>query len=145
MWNKGEKKAISSLEFDQRYAWRLSKHEENVHHFLDLAQSTVFGRNPTPLRRLEDIPSVRHDRFNVILWGCFSSSGTGNWSDSSVLQENLSQPAGDLILGQRFTFQQYKDHAAYCHIYTGVVQTQEPECGRMTLLKADLKLIENLW
>jgi hypothetical protein len=52
----------------------------------------------------------------IMLWGCFSASGTGRLvrieakmsgaKYREILDENLLQSARDLQLGQRFTFQQ---------------------------------------
>uniref|UniRef100_A0A803JA48 Tc1-like transposase DDE domain-containing protein n=1 Tax=Xenopus tropicalis TaxID=8364 RepID=A0A803JA48_XENTR len=54
-----------------------------------------------------------------MLWGCFSSAGTGKLvrvdgkmdgaKYSAILEENLLESAKDLRLGRRFTFQQDND------------------------------------
>ena len=62
---------------------------------------------------------VKHGGGSIILWGCFSSAGTGRLvrieakmngeKYREILDENLPQRAQDLRPGRRFTFQQDND------------------------------------
>jgi hypothetical protein len=64
-------------------------------------------------------PNTSHHHKNTILWGCFSSAGTGilvrieGMMDGAkyreILEGNLFQSSRDLRLGRRFTFQQDND------------------------------------
>ena len=64
-------------------------------------------------------PTVKHGGGSIMLWGCFSSAGTGKlvriegMMDGAkyreILEGNLFQSSRDLRLGRRFTFQQDND------------------------------------
>ena len=63
----------------------------------------------------DTIPTVKHGGVNIMLWGCFSASGTGNLVKvegimkkeqyKKKLRENVKQSAAKLGLGRRFIFQ----------------------------------------
>ena len=65
------------------------------------------------------IPTVKHGGGNIMLWGCFSSAGTGKlvriegMMDGAkyreILEENLFQSSRNLRLGRRINFQQDND------------------------------------
>ncbi len=57
------------------------------------------------------IPTVKRGG-SIMLWGCFSSAGTGEMDGAkyrAILEENLLESAKDLRLGWSFTFQQDND------------------------------------
>ena len=65
------------------------------------------------------IRTVKHGGGIIMLWGCFSATGSGRLvrieekingvKYREILDENLLQSTQDLRLGQRFTFQQDND------------------------------------
>ena len=68
---------------------------------------------------MNNIPTVKHGEASIMLWGCFSSAGTGKlvriegMMDGAkyreILEGNLFQSSRDLRLGRRITFQQDND------------------------------------
>ena len=61
------------------------------------------------------VPTVKHGGGNIMLWGCFSSQGTGNLvrvqgtmnkeNYIQILDENLKEAAEKLQLGDNWKFQ----------------------------------------
>ena len=84
----------------------------------DETKLELFGLNAKCHVRMKPgtIPTVKHGGGSIMLWGCFSTAGTGrqvkiegkmngaNWRE--ILDKNLLQSAQDRRLGRRFTFQQ---------------------------------------
>ena len=78
----------------------------------------LFGLNAKHhvWRKPGTIPTVKHGGGSIMLWGCFSPTGTGRLfrikvkisraKYREILDENLLQSAQDLRLERRFTFQQ---------------------------------------
>ena len=85
-----------------------------------LAIKEKVWHKPNTSHPLENtIPTVTHGGGSIMLWGCFSSAGTGKlvriegmMDDAKyreILEGNLFQSSRDLRLGQRFTFHQDND------------------------------------
>ena len=95
---------------------------EKISQALNISQSTVqsiswkWKECGTTANLQDTISTVKHGGGSIMLWGCFSSAGTGKlvWVDGkmdgakyrTILEENLLESAKDLRLGRRFTFQQ---------------------------------------
>ena len=87
--------------------------------FLAIKENAMSGANPTPLITARTTSPVKHCGGSIMLWGCFSSAGTGKlvriegMMDGAkyrgIVEGNLFQSSRDLRLGQRFTFQQDND------------------------------------
>ncbi len=83
------------------------------------SQRRVRRKPGTEHHLINTIPTVTHGGGSIMLWGCFSATGTGRLVRTegkmdaekyrAVLSENLFQSALDLWLGWRFTFQQDND------------------------------------
>uniref|UniRef100_A0AAZ3RR21 Transposase Tc1-like domain-containing protein n=1 Tax=Oncorhynchus tshawytscha TaxID=74940 RepID=A0AAZ3RR21_ONCTS len=75
----------------------------------------VWCRPNTSHQPENTIPTVKHGGGSIMLWGCFSSAGTGKlvriegMMDGAKYREILFQSSRDLRLGRRFTFQQDND------------------------------------
>jgi hypothetical protein len=87
--------------------------------FLVFKENAMSGANPTPLITLRSPSPVKHRGGSIMLWGCFSSAGTGKLvriegmmdgaKYKDVFEGYLFQSYRDLRLGRRFTFQQNND------------------------------------
>ncbi|CAB1432769.1 unnamed protein product [Pleuronectes platessa] len=83
------------------------------------AKRYVWRKPNTAHHPEHTIPTVKHGGGSIMLWGCFSSAGTGKLvriegkmdgaKYREILEENLMQSAKDLRLGRRFIFQQDND------------------------------------
>ena len=86
--------------------------ETKIEHFGLNAKRHVWRKPGT-------MPTVKHGGGSIMLWGCFSATGTGRLvriegmtnraKYREILDENLLQSAQDLRLGWRFTFQKDND------------------------------------
>jgi hypothetical protein len=87
----------------------------------DKTKIELFGLNSKchVWRKPGTVPTVKHGGGSIMLWGCFSATGTGRLvriegkmnraKYRAILDENLLQSSQDLRLRRRFTFHQIND------------------------------------